>query len=72
MPHTPLRELKPELFLDEYQTDSEDDGFNDSDEEEDGELFLTVHSQEVWLKFTINFNGRISKSLVCTRNENEK
>ena len=51
MPHTPLRELKPELFLDEYQTDSEDDGFNDSDEEEeeDGEikLFLTVHSQEV-------------------------
>ena len=61
MPHTPLRELKPELFLDEYQTDSEDDGFNDSDEEDEehGEitLFLNVHSQEVWLKFTINFNG---------------
>ena len=51
MPHTPLRELKPELLFDEYQTDSEDDGFNDSDEEdeEDGEitLFLNVHSQEV-------------------------
>ena len=51
MPHTPLRELKPELFIDEYQTDSDDDGFNDSDEEdkEDGEitLFLNVHCQEV-------------------------
>ena len=35
MPHIPLRELKPELFLDEYQTDSEDDGFEDSDEEKD-------------------------------------
>ena len=37
MPHTPLRELKPELFLDEYQTDSEDDGLEDSSEE-DGEI----------------------------------
>ena len=42
MPHTPLRELKPELFLDEYQTDSEDGGFEDSDEEEEehGEITL--------------------------------
>ena len=37
MPHTPLRELKPELFLDEYETDSEDAQFDDS-EEEDGEI----------------------------------
>ena len=35
MPHTPLRELKPELFLNEYQTDSEDDRFEDSSEEEE-------------------------------------
>ena len=35
MPHNPLRELKPELFLDEYQTDSEDDGFKDSSEEDE-------------------------------------
>ena len=40
MPHTPLKELKPELFLDEYQMDGEDDGFNDSDEEQYGEIKL--------------------------------
>ena len=40
MPRTPLRELKPELFLNEYETDSEDDGFKDWDEEEDGRIKL--------------------------------
>ena len=30
MPHTPLRELKPELFENEYKTDSEGGG-TDSD-----------------------------------------
>ena len=30
MPRTPLRELKPELFEDEYKTDSDDDGDDSS------------------------------------------
>ena len=48
MPHTPLRELKPELFLDEYQTDSEDDGFEDSDEEEEEDRSIIRFD---WLNF---------------------
>ena len=30
MPRTPLRELKPELFADEYETDSDDDSASSS------------------------------------------
>ena len=32
MPHTPLRELRPELFENEFETDSDDDEHHDIDE----------------------------------------
>ena len=50
MPHTPLRELKPELFKNEYETDSEagtedlssdsDSSSVDSDDESENEFNL--------------------------------
>ena len=43
MPHTPLGELKPELFLDEYKTDTEDERLEDSEEEQGKLAYLQYH-----------------------------
>ena len=39
MPYTPLRQLKPDIFRNEYETDSEDD-FTDTDSGIDDEFNL--------------------------------
>lgn len=41
MPHTPLRQLKPELFEDEYETESDVGGFGSDGSKSEIKLIVT-------------------------------